>query len=185
MLFECRCNGTWLTTPNCSLQTSLAFPWHRFSRQCFLFWSFILPEVSEQRLQALRKRAPAIRSKDVTYRVCRYWSDISSVVFPVSSLLIKWQFKAVIKFWFTYSLVLRAHSKLVTLWVNSIKAISPIASRGYRTYTQWYSNWCWPRPLITALRDSLFVLQDMIHVHVIYFKNMIKSLLIIIGIISY
>ncbi|CAH3197100.1 unnamed protein product [Porites evermanni] len=28
-------------------------------------------EVSEQRLQALRKKAPAIRSKDVTYRVCR------------------------------------------------------------------------------------------------------------------
>ena len=49
------------------------------------FWSYILPEVSEQRLQALRKRAPAIRSKDVTYRVCRYWSVIYPG-FPVSPL---------------------------------------------------------------------------------------------------
>lgn len=31
----------------------------------------LLIEVSEQRLQALRRKAPAIRSKDVTYRVCR------------------------------------------------------------------------------------------------------------------
>lgn len=32
---------------------------------------FLFVEVSEQRLQALRRKAPAIRSKDVTYRVCR------------------------------------------------------------------------------------------------------------------
>ncbi|KAK2556688.1 Centrosomal protein of 78 kDa [Acropora cervicornis] len=38
------------------------------------FWQEALypdGEVSEQRLQALRRKAPAIRSKDVTYRVCR------------------------------------------------------------------------------------------------------------------
>ena len=46
-----------------------------YFKTLIVVWStYILPEVSEQRLQALRKRAPAIRSKDVTYRVCRYWS---------------------------------------------------------------------------------------------------------------
>lgn len=49
-----------------------------YLRVIVVWYTYILPEVSEQRLQALRKRAPAIRSKDVTYRVCRYWSVISS-----------------------------------------------------------------------------------------------------------
>lgn len=43
-------------------------------------------EVSEQRLQALRKRAPAIRSKDVTYRVCRTIKECLSVTENLKSV---------------------------------------------------------------------------------------------------
>ncbi|XP_020624782.1 centrosomal protein of 78 kDa-like isoform X2 [Orbicella faveolata] len=43
-------------------------------------------EVSEQRLQALRKRAPPIRSKDVTYRVCRTIKECLSVTENLKSV---------------------------------------------------------------------------------------------------
>ncbi|KAL9951743.1 hypothetical protein ACROYT_G044467 [Oculina patagonica] len=43
-------------------------------------------EVSEQRLQALRKKAPPIRSKDVTYRVCRTIKECLSVTENLNSI---------------------------------------------------------------------------------------------------
>jgi len=44
-------------------------------------------EVSEQRLQALRKKAPAIRSKDVTYRVCRTIKECLCITENLNSLI--------------------------------------------------------------------------------------------------
>lgn len=43
-------------------------------------------EVTEQRLQALRKKAPAIRSKDITYRVCRAVKECLAVTENLTSL---------------------------------------------------------------------------------------------------
>lgn len=43
-------------------------------------------EVTEQRLQALRKKAPAIRSKDITYRVCRAVKECVAVTENLTSL---------------------------------------------------------------------------------------------------
>lgn len=43
-------------------------------------------EVSEQRLQALRRKAPAIRSKDMTYRVCRTIKECLCVTESLNSL---------------------------------------------------------------------------------------------------
>lgn len=53
------------------------------------FWQETLypdGEVSEQRLQALRRKAPAIRSKDVTYRVCRTIKECLYVTESLNSL---------------------------------------------------------------------------------------------------
>lgn len=44
-------------------------------------------EVTEQRLQALRKKAPPIRSKDVTYRVCRAIKECLAVTENLTSLI--------------------------------------------------------------------------------------------------